>query len=203
VIRNLGQRFARLVTNLVVRWPSTWRLFRGLMRTQFDKLAPIWDSGRSPDAFGALEEALASVDGEVRSALDVGTGTGEAALAVLRRWPTARILGIDLSEPMISEARRKTPSGADVEFRVGDAANVDMPEASFDLITAANMIPFFDELARLLAHDGHLVVSFSVGAATPIYVAPSRLREELAQRGFADFAEFSKGRSTAFVARKR
>ena len=203
MIRSLGQRFARLVTNLVVRWPSTWRLFRGLMRTQFDKLAPVWDCGRSPGAFGALEEALASVDGEVRTALDVGTGTGEAALAVLRRWPKARVLGIDLSEPMIAEARRKAPSGSDVEFRVGDAANVDMPEASFDLVTAANMIPFFDELARLLAPDGHLVVSFSVGAATPIYVAPSRLREELARRGFADFAEFSQGRSTAFVARKR
>jgi SAM-dependent methyltransferase len=203
VIRSLGQRFARLVTNLVVRWPSTWRLFRGLMRTQFDKLAPVWDSGRTPDAFGALEDALASVDGEVHTALDVGTGTGEAALAVLRRWPNVRVLGVDLSEPMIAEARRKAPSGADVEFRVGDAANVDMPERSFDLITAANMIPFFDELARLLVPGGHLVVSFSVGAATAQRRSASRLREELARRGFADFAEFSKGRSTAFVARKR
>jgi SAM-dependent methyltransferase len=203
VIRTLGQRFARLVTNLVVRWPATWRLFRGLMRTQFDKLAPVWDCGREPSAFAALDEALASIDGEKRAALDVGTGTGEAALAVLRRWPTARVLGIDLSEPMIAAARRKAPSGSDVEFRVGDAADVDMPDASFDLITAANMIPFFEELARVLVPGGHLVVSFSVGDATPIYVPPERLRAELARRGFADFAEFSSGRSTAFVARKR
>lgn len=203
MIRTLGQRFARLVTNVVVRWPSTWRLFRGPMRTQFDKLAPVWDVGRTPGGFGALEDSLASIEGDVRTALDVGTGTGEAALAVLRRWPTARVLGIDLSEPMIAEARRKAPSAADVEFRVGDAAKVDMADGSFDLVTAANMIPFFDELARLLVSGGYLVVSFSVGAATPIYVPPSRLREELARRGFADFAEFSNGRSTAFVARKR
>ena len=45
--------------------------------------------------------------------------------------------------------------------------------------------------------------AFSVGDATPIYVPPRRLRAELARRGFADFAEFSSGRSTAFVARKR
>jgi ubiquinone/menaquinone biosynthesis C-methylase UbiE len=203
VIRNLGQRFARLVTNLVVRWPATWRLFRGLMRVQFDKLAPVWDRGRDPSAFAALEQALAAIDGEIRSALDVGTGTGEAALAVLRSWPNARIIGIDLSAPMIAEARRKVPSEANVEFRVGDAAKVDMPSGTFDLVTAANMIPFFDELARVIVPRGYLVVSFSVGAATPIFVTSQRLREELAQRGFADFAEFSSGRSTAFLARKR
>jgi SAM-dependent methyltransferase len=203
VIRNLGQRFARLVTNLVVRWPASWRLFRGLMRVQFDKLAPVWDRGRDPSAFAALEQALAAIDGEIRSALDVGTGTGEAALAVLRRWPNARLLGIDLSAPMIAEARRKVPPEANVEFRVGDAAKVDMSAGVFDLVTAANMIPFFDELARLIAPRGYLVVSFSVGAATPIFVTPQRLRAELAQRGFADFAEFSSGRSTAFLARKR
>jgi SAM-dependent methyltransferase len=203
VIRDFGRRFARLVTNLVVRWPATWRLFRGVMRVQFDKLAPVWDCGRDPSAFAGLEQALASIDGQVETALDVGTGTGEAALAVLRRWPNARVLGVDLSEPMIEEAKRKAPADASVEFRVGDAAKVDMPDATFDLVTAANMIPFFDELARVIAPRGYLVVSFSIGAETPIYVPSQRLRAELERRGFADFAEFSSGRSTAFLARKR
>jgi SAM-dependent methyltransferase len=203
LIQKLGQRFARLVTNLVVRWPASWGLFRGLMRAQFDKLAPVWDRGRDPSAFAGLEQALGAIDGEIRSALDVGTGTGEAALAVLRRWPNARVLGIDLSEPMVEEARRKAPSDGDVEFRVGDAAKVDMPDGAFDLVTAANMIPFFDELARVIEPRGYLVVAFSIGAATPIFVAPERLRAELARRGFAEFAEFSSGRSTALLARKR
>jgi SAM-dependent methyltransferase len=203
VIRDFGRRFARLVTNLVVRWPATWRLFRGVMRVQFDKLAPVWDCGRDPSAFAGLEQALASIDGQIETALDVGTGTGEAALAVLRRWPNARVLGVDLSQPMIEEARRKAPADASVEFRVGDAAKVDMPDATFDLVTAANMIPFFDELARVIAPRGYLVVSFSIGAETPIYVPSQRLRAELERRGFADFAEFSSGRSTAFLARKR
>jgi SAM-dependent methyltransferase len=199
---NVGTRFARAVTDLVVRWPRVWALFRGPMRRQFDKLAPVWDHDREPTAFAALEQALASIDGDVRSALDVGTGTGEAALAIVRRFPDARVVGIDLSAEMIERARRKAPPGAHVEFRVGDAAKIDEPDFSFDLVTAANMIPFFDELARLIAPRGHLVVSFSIGAETPIYVSPSRLRGELSRRGFADFAEFSAGRSTAFVARK-
>jgi SAM-dependent methyltransferase len=203
VIETLGRRFARFVTNVVVRWPSTWRLFRPVMRLQFDKLAPIWDRGRDASAFAALEQGLNAIDADVRNALDVGTGTGEAAFAIARRWPNARVVGIDVSPQMIEAARRKTPSNVNVEFRVGDAARIDEPDGAFDVIAAANMIPFFDELARLLAPGGHLVVSFSGGAQTPIFVPSERLRSELARRGFADFAEFAGGRSTAFAARKR
>jgi SAM-dependent methyltransferase len=203
VIETLGRRFARFVTNVVVRWPAAWRVFRGPMRVQFDKLAPVWDRKRDPTAFAALEKALATVDGDVRNALDVGTGTGEAAFAIARRWPNARVLGIDVSPRMIEAARRKTPAGAAVEFRVGDAAKIDEADGAFELVAAANMIPFFDELARLIAPGGHLVVSFSGGAQTPIFVPSERLRSELGRRGFVDFAEFSGGRSTAFLARKR
>ena len=65
------------------------------------------------------------------------------------------------------------------------------------------MIPFFDELARVIAPDGHLVVAFTGGSGTPIYVPPERLRHELGRRGFAEFAEVSAGRGTALLARKR
>ncbi len=64
------------------------------------------------------------------------------------------------------------------------------------------MIPFFDELARVTAPGGAVVVSYSRGAATPIYVAPERLHRELAGRGFAEFADFSAGPATALLARR-
>jgi hypothetical protein len=50
---------------------------------------------------------------------------------------------------------------------------------------------------------GTLVVSFSLGPQTPIYVPPERLRKELGARGFTEFAEIDAGRGSAFVARKR
>jgi SAM-dependent methyltransferase len=203
VIDELGRRFARLTTDVVVRRPAAWRLFRPLMRRQFSRLAPVWDQGRSPEAFSALELALASLDLDVANAVDVGTGTGEAAFAVARRFPDARVLGIDVSQEMVDEARRKVADRPGVEFRVGDAARVDEATGAFDLVTAANMIPFFDEFARLLRPGGAVVLSFSAGAETPIYVPPQRLRDELGRRGFVDFAEFSGGRSTALRARKR
>jgi SAM-dependent methyltransferase len=106
---------------------------------------------------------------------------------------------------MIAEAKRKTPLElADrVRFEQADAERLPYPHESFDLVTLANMIPFFDELARVLAPGGQLVFAFSGGAGTPIYVPPETLRMELESRGFSDFAEFAAGRGTSLVARKQ
>jgi len=63
------------------------------------------------------------------------------------------------------------------------------------------MIPFFDELARVVAPGGHVLFGFSAGPETPIWVPPERLREELGARGFTDFADFEAGGGTALLAR--
>jgi hypothetical protein len=63
------------------------------------------------------------------------------------------------------------------------------------------MIPFFDELARVVTPGGHLVFSFSSGPETPIWVPPDRLRRELHGRGFADFADFRAAGGIALLAR--
>jgi len=200
----LGQRFARLATNAVVRRPALWRLFRGPLRRQFTRLAPQWDEIIQTDHLAAFELALERVEPPPGRALDLGTGTGAAALVVARRFPEAEVVGIDIADSMIAAARRKTPPElADrVRFEVGDAAALPFEDAAFQLVTLANMIPFFDELARVVAPGGFVVFGFSGGSETPIYVDSARLRVELERRGFTHFAELASGRGTAFLARK-
>jgi ubiquinone/menaquinone biosynthesis C-methylase UbiE len=201
----IGQRFARLATDVSVRWPRLWRLFRPLIRRQFDRMAPVWAQLRSVDSFGSLEAALASLPGAPRRALDLGTGTGQAAFLLAERFPEAEVIGADLAPEMLAEARSATPPHlADrLRFELADASSLPYDDGSFDLVSLANMIPFFDELARLTAPGGAVVFSFSGGSETPIYVPFERLRAELGERGFADFAEFSVGRGTALLALKR
>ena len=196
---SLGRRFARLATNAVVRRPGLWRLFRGALRRQFDRLGPHWDEIIQTDHLAAFERALEQVEPPPRRALDLGTGTGAAALALARRFPEAEVVGVDLADSMIAEARRKTDR---VRFEVGDASALRFEDGAFDLVTHANMIPFFDELARVVAPGGYVVFGFSGGSETPIYVDPGRLRGELERRGFTHFAELEAGRGTAFLARK-
>jgi len=204
MLEEFGRKFARFTTNQVVRRPGTWRFLRGLTRLQFQRLAPVWDRRRSPEAFAALEAALDSIKTAPGRALDVGTGTGAAAFILAQRWPEAEIVGVDLAGGMLAEARRKTPAELDrVRFEEADAQRLPFADGSFDLVTLSNMIPFFDELARVLSPGGAIVFAFSGGAETPIYVPPERLREELSRRGFSDFAEFAAARGTALVARKQ
>lgn len=201
--QRVGRGYARFATNVAVRYPRLWPLVRPLIRKQFDLLAPVWDTMRSSDAFSPLEAALATVEGPVEAALDVGTGTGAAAFAIAERFPDARVVGVDIAPTMVEQARRKAGGRENVSFEVADASALPYGDASLDLVTAANMIPFFDELARVVRSGGTLVVAFSLGPQTPIYVASERLRKELGARGFTEFAEIDAGRGSAFVARKR
>jgi ubiquinone/menaquinone biosynthesis C-methylase UbiE len=196
-----GQRFARIVTDIVVRRPMLWRLFRRPLRSQFDKLAPVWDTMRRPDTLAPVEAALDRLGSQPRRVLDLGTGTGVVARLVAERFPEAEVVGADISAEMIDEARRLTDSPR-VAYQVADAQKLPFADGSFDLITLGNMIPFFDELARVVAPGGDVVVAYSAGSETPIYVPTGRLRDELARRGFAEFAELSAGRGTAFLAVK-
>jgi ubiquinone/menaquinone biosynthesis C-methylase UbiE len=198
---NAGQRFARLVTDIVVRRPMLWRLFRAPLRGSFNKLAPRWDTLRMPDSFAPVEAALDRLGSQPRRVLDLGTGTGAVARIVAERFPGAEVVGADISPRMIEEARRKTESSR-VSFQVADAQQLPFADGSFDLITLANMIPFFDELARVTAPGGRVLVAYSAGPDTPIYVSPERLRNELGRRGFAEFAELSAGRGTGLRAGK-
>ena len=202
--QELGQKFARLSTNAVLRSPRLWRFFRPLVRKQFDAIAGSWDTLRDPTHLAPYNAALAAVDPPPSNALDLGTGTGQGAFAIARRFPHTQVVGVDLAEGMLAEARRKTPAelAERVRFESGDASALPFADGSFEVVAHANMIPFFDELERVLAPDGQAVFAFSLGPRTPIYVTPERLKEELGRRGFTEFAEFTAGKGTALLARK-
>jgi ubiquinone/menaquinone biosynthesis C-methylase UbiE len=204
MLEALGRKFARFTTNQVVRWPRAWPLFRWLTRRQFDRIAPVWDEMRSAEAFAPLDAALGSLDTAPSRVLDLGTGTGRAAFLLARRYPAAEVVAVDLAPAMLAEARKLTPPelAGQVRFEEADAEHLPYPDAWFDLVSLANMIPFFPELARITAPGGAVAFSFSGGAETPIYVPPELLRKELSKRGFTEFAEFAVGRGTALVARK-
>jgi ubiquinone/menaquinone biosynthesis C-methylase UbiE len=197
-VEALARKFIRLATNAVVRWPRLWPLFRPLVRRLFDRMAPVWETMRTEDTLEPYEAALARVSGPVEDALDVGTGTGAGARVLRVRFPDAEVVGTDVSSAMLEEARKHAP---ELQFVEGDAAQLPFHDASFDLVAHNNMIPFLDELARVLRPGGWTIFAFSSGAETPIWVEPDRLRRELERRGFMDFAEIAAARGIGMVAR--
>jgi SAM-dependent methyltransferase len=198
------EQVARRVTDLVVRRPWLWWLVRGRLRDRFDELAPTWETRIQPHHLGALRLALEGL-GAPQGVLDLGTGTGVAAKELAGRYPGAAVIGVDLSPRMVEEAEAGLPEElrARVRYEVGDASSLRFEDGAFELVVLMNMIPFFAELARVTAPAGHVVVSYSRGPETPIWVEPEVLRRELGRRGFAEFADFSAPPATALRATRR
>lgn len=193
-----------MATRAVVAQPGLWRVFRGPLRAQFNWMASGWEYRRGPEALISLEAALDRVERLPARVLDLGTGTGKAARVISRRFPTAEIVGVDLSGAMIEEAARLLPNDlrGRVSFRVGDASALPFEDGFFDLVVLLNMIPFFSELGRVAAPGGIVLIASSSGPQTPIYVSPATLRSRLAPFGFDRFDEVCAGEGTAFIARR-
>ena len=179
-------------------------MFRRPLRAQFERLAPSWESRRAIDAVAPLEAALARLEKKPVRALDLGTGTGHGARLLAQRFPEAEVIGVDLAPAMVEEARRLLPADLRrrVRFEVADASSLPFEDGAFDLVALLNMIPFFDELARVTADEGVVVLAFSSGPATPIYVPSRTLRERLGPIGFGAFADVEGGAGSALIARR-
>lgn len=84
--------------------------------------------------------------------VDLGCGTGEdvAALAAMVA-PGGRAVGIDASATMVAEARRRAAGRDDVDFRIGDARAIDLPDGSVDGVRAERVLLHMDDPAAVVA----------------------------------------------------
>lgn len=84
-----------------------------------------------------LARGLAPLAG--RTVLDVGTGTGRAAIALARRG--AVVTGIDASAQMLAVAsRRAEAAGAEVSFQQGDVHALAYPDRAFDSVVCLRVL---------------------------------------------------------------
>ena len=89
---------------------------------------------------------LAPIEG--RRILDVGTGTGRAAIALAKRG--ADVTGVDASAEMLEVAQRRADEaglprqsageGGRVRFARGDAHRLDFPDRSFDAVVCLRVL---------------------------------------------------------------
>lgn len=197
----------RAMNNTVAHAPWLWPLLRRPMASYFDDRALGWDERtNAPGAehLAPLAVAVTKIDRRPERALDIGTGTGVAALFVAREFPHASIRGVDISEEMIRRAKAKVglDPAARVAFRVADASSLPYEDGHFDLVTQLNMPPFFAETARVLRHSGHVIVAASSGERTPFFTPDSVLARGFERQGMTVVTTGRIGSGSYFVARK-
>jgi ubiquinone/menaquinone biosynthesis C-methylase UbiE len=85
--------------------------------------------------------------------LDVGCGCGATTFAFADKvGPSGKVVGVDISAPMLARAREITPAGAPVEFVLADATVHPFVPASFDLLVSRFGVMFFAEPALSFAN---------------------------------------------------
>lgn len=96
------------------------------------------------------------------SLLDVATGNGDLAFAILKKTPTTKIIGVDFCSEMLLEAQKKK---SNVIFLEADGMDLPFDDQNFDTITISfglrNMASFekaLCEMHRVLREGGHLLI---------------------------------------------
>lgn len=120
-------------------------------------MAGAFDALRFSGPIGTLvaedqARVLAAFVGEVsgRRILDVGTGTGRAALALAGMG--AAVTGVDASDEMLAVAReRASAAGAAITFERGDAHDLPFPDRSFDVAVCLRVLMHAPDWRRCLA----------------------------------------------------
>jgi malonyl-CoA O-methyltransferase len=105
-------------------------------------------------------ERLGWIAFEPDTVLDLGCGTGHAAIALASRWPKARVVALDFAPGMLRETGRHDQADR-CERLLASAFAVPLPDASVDLVFSNLLLPWcadldalFIEVARLLRPRG-------------------------------------------------
>ena len=127
--------------------------------------------------------------------LDLGAGTGDqTVLAAQRTGPGGSVLATDISGPMLDIARNSAVAAglANIETRVMDAQDLDLPSGSFDAAIARFSLQFVPDVQRalvgvrrVLKPGGRLaVVVFSSVERNAFRAAPQAIASRLAGQPF-------------------
>lgn len=100
--------------------------------------------------------------------LDVGCGTGIVARGAAERvGKNGAVLAVDVNPAMLEIARAlPAPEGASIEWQEGDASELAVPEAAFDLVICQQGLQFFPDapaalrgMRRALADGGRACIA--------------------------------------------
>jgi SAM-dependent methyltransferase len=132
--------------------------------------------------------------------LEIGFGPGVAIQELARRATNGRVVGVDHSEVMVRQARKRNAAAVQagrVDLRLGNAEHLPRFDAPFDKILAVNSLMFWDdpvarleELRGLLRAGGQVAIAYQPrgpGATDDTAAQAGRdLAKQFTEAGYTD-----------------
>jgi demethylmenaquinone methyltransferase/2-methoxy-6-polyprenyl-1,4-benzoquinol methylase len=164
---------AGAATGVSVRKRHALELFAGLPR-HYDRVAAALSFGQDPRWRRALVDAIDARRDE--RVLDVATGTGLVAQALVRRYGCA-VVGLDQSAEMLAGARARLAAAPDLGERValvaGEAERLPFADGEFDHLTFTYLLRYVDDPAATLRELARVVRPGGRVASLEFAVPPS------------------------------
>lgn len=181
-----------------------------MIQTAFDTVAEGYDHPSLPFFRQTAQRMCKHLSPEPNACcLDVATGTGVMALEAARHLPAGSVVGVDLSDGMLRQARAKAQAQQlhNATFRQMDADDLDFPPDHFDIVTCSFGLFFMEDmegamrrLARTVKPGGQIAISsFTETAFSPfapaflsLYEAFGKQAPPLSWKRLADVAVIEK-----------
>jgi SAM-dependent methyltransferase len=131
----------------------------------------VWASGDAYEPYVGRWSRLVARDfldwlgvGIGKRWLDIGCGTGALSATILERTSPQAVLGVDPSDGFVAHAQRAITDRR-ATFRVGDAQQLPVGDATFDVAVAGLVINFVPDMAKAVAEMRRALCPGGIAAA--------------------------------------
>jgi len=171
------------MTKKVTPYNSSEQSKKEQVEQLFDNISGEYDSLNRVISFGIDVKWRKKVvqlvaDTQPDSILDIATGTGDLIINLAKKTKASKLIGLDISEGMLSVGRKKIKADSldeRIEMVQADSENMPFADNSFDAITVAFGVRNFEhlkkglgEILRVLKPGGIFVIlETSVPTKTP------------------------------------
>jgi ubiquinone/menaquinone biosynthesis C-methylase UbiE len=132
---------------------------------KYSQVAPEYDSRWSFYIRATIRETVKRLDLQNSDRLlDIGCGTASLFQAIVAKYPSVELVGVDLSPEMLEVAHKKL--GDQAVFLTAQAQSLSLPSGSFDVVVSCNAFHYWrrpeeclSEAARVLKPNGKMVIT--------------------------------------------